>query len=162
MLNSLQTDEANRIYTIKKLFTDGYWDYRFSSLFISTLNNMAQMTIPYITKFEYNDIDKYVEIMWDSSKISIREIQEEGLLGRTVSLLSGFLRFCYEDKTMRDILYTVNSGDFKVFDDYMKAIYEYEAICPDPYASMLRVASLVHNIFKITLFDETLIRINLI
>ena len=72
------------------------------------------------------------------------------------------MRFCYEDKTMRDVLYTVDAGDFIVFDDYMRAIYEYEAITSDPWAPKLRISGLVHNIFKITLFYEDLIRINLI
>jgi len=161
MLNNIQTDEANRIFTIRKLFTEGYYNYRFSSLFISTIEKMSKMTIPVVTKFTYNDIDKYIEIECDSNEFTVREASD-GLLSATVNILSGFLRFCYEDKIMRDILYSVNPDDFKVFDSYMKPIYEYEASTGDHMVAGLRISGLVHNIFKITPFYENLIRINLI
>lgn len=141
----------NDLFTIKKLFTEAYYDYRFSSLFISTINNMVNMTIPKVQKIEYNDQNKYIEVQANLSD------KDKPISIFIEDVLSTFIRFCYEDKTMREILESVNLFDFKVFDLTMRSIYESRAYGINNFSEVY----ISSNIFNVIAFGKDIIRINL-
>ncbi len=140
----------NDLFTIKKLFTEGYFNYRFSSLFISTIDNMVKMAIPNAEKIEYNDMNKYIEVVAHPGT-------EKPLVIYMEEILTAFVSFCYNDKTMREILMSVDLLDFKTFDITMRSIYESRAYgikgLSDSY-----VAS---NLFNVVCLGEDIVRINL-
>lgn len=143
----------NDIYVIKKLFTEAYYDYRFSSLFISTINNMSNMVIPNLIKIEYNDENKFLEIQRSPGEYP------EALGTQMTGVLVGFISFCYDDQVMRQILTNVNLNDFKIFDMTMAAIRESQALGLQNKVMSERFIAL--NVFNLIPINSDLIRLNL-
>ena len=140
----------NDLFTIKKLFTEGYFNYRFSSMFISTIDNMVKMTVPNVEKIEYNDINKYIEIIANPGTGKPLVIYME-------EILTAFVSFCYNDRTMREILMSIDIMDFKTFDTTMRSIYESKAYgikgLSDSYVAT--------NLFNVVCLGENIVRVNL-
>lgn len=142
----------NNIFRIKKLFTEAYYDCRFSSLFIPTINNMVNMVVPGVQRLEYNDAEKYVEIAAATT--------DKNPLGSYIyDVMIGFITFCFEDHVMRNILMEVDLNDFKVFDQTMQAIREAQSLGVNN--KTLTERYLVINVFNIIIFNNGLIRLNL-
>ena len=151
MINTTNTGLINDLFIIKKLFTEAYYNYRFSSLFIPTIDNLIKMSIPNVQRIEYNDQCKYIEV-----EANLQE-NDKPLSTYMEDVMAAFIVFCYDDHRMREILSSINLLDFKVFDITMKSIYESRSYGISNF-SELYVSS---NIFNIISFGNNVVRINL-
>jgi hypothetical protein len=152
-------DDLGKQYTIKKLFVQGYFNPNFLPIFVPTVQNIITTNTKGIVSVTYNDLEKMFEVIYDESKMSVRYANEYRMTYRMKEAMCIFVNYCYEDKTMRDILYSIDNYDFNIFDQYMKDIYEKSN---DIYVQKSRVFELVNLLYNVLELNDNLIRILLV